>query len=113
MMRRFLFCVTLFCCPAIAQADCPEVTVANNMGLSGQFPQQFELAEFETAANCKLTFSENPQIGQLNARIVGNPTELPPVENRLPEEPLVVAPYNEIGQYGGVFDGIGTMTSPI
>ncbi len=27
--------------------------------------------------------------------------ELPPVEERLPEEPLVVEPLEEIGQYGG------------
>jgi len=29
--------------------------------------------------------------------------ELPPVEKRLPEEPLVVEPVEEIGQYGGVW----------
>ncbi len=29
--------------------------------------------------------------------------ELPPVEERLPEEPLVVKPVEEIGQYGGVW----------
>ena len=28
--------------------------------------------------------------------------ELPPVEQRLPEEPLVVEPFEEIGQYGGM-----------
>ena len=29
--------------------------------------------------------------------------ELPPVEKRLPEEPLVVKPYEKIGQYGGTW----------
>lgn len=28
--------------------------------------------------------------------------ELPPVEERLPEEPLVIEPFEEIGQYGGI-----------
>ncbi len=40
-------------------AACPAVTVANDMGIKGKYPQQFELAEFEKAAGCKLTFSEN------------------------------------------------------
>ena len=31
--------------------------------------------------------------------------DLPPLEERLPEEPLVVVPYDEIGQYGGRISG--------
>ena len=90
----------------VASAACPAVTVADPMGVApGAFPQQYELAEFEAAANCKLEFSENPAIGELNGRIVGNPV-LPPLAERLPEEPLVVAPYEEIGTYGGTFDMI-------
>ena len=88
------------------QAACPAVTVANGMGVAGgKFPQQYELTEFEAAANCKMTFAENPAIGALNARIVGNPA-LPALKDRLPEEPLVVAPYDEIGTYGGTLDMI-------
>ncbi|MCH6584215.1 MAG: ABC transporter substrate-binding protein, partial [Proteobacteria bacterium] len=59
-------------------APCPAVTVAKDMGIKGKYPQQFELAEFEKLAKCKLTFSENPDIGKLNARIRGNP-KLPPL----------------------------------
>ncbi len=76
-------------------AACPAVTVAEDMGISGKYPQQFELAEFEAAANCKLAFSENPAIGKLNGMIVGNGS-LPPLADRLPDEPLVVAPYDAI-----------------
>ncbi len=90
-------------------AACPAVTVAKNMGIKGKYPQQFELAEFEKAAGCKLTFSENPDIGKLNARIRGNP-KLPPLAERIPQEPLVVAPYNEIGKYGGTFDVLSNAT---
>jgi peptide/nickel transport system substrate-binding protein len=77
--------------------------VAKDMGFKGKYPQQFDLAEFERLAGCKLTFSENPDIGKLNSRIRGNP-DLPPLAERLPEEPLVVAPYDSIGKYGGTFD---------
>jgi len=90
-----------------AQAGgCPSVTVANNMGVAaGAYPEQYELAEFEAAANCKMIFSENPAIAKLNGRIMGNPA-LPPLAERLPAEPLVVAPYDQIGTYGGTLDMI-------
>ena len=94
---------------AALAAACPAVTVANDMGISGKYPQQYELTEFEKAAGCKLTFSQNPDIGKLNSRIRGNP-ELPPVEQRLPDEPLVVAPYSSIGKYGGTFDMMSNAT---
>lgn len=97
--------------PTVAQAAvCPAVTVANMNGVSaGAFPQQYELAEFEGLAGCKLSFSENPAIGDLNAKILGN-GPLPPLAERLPDEPLVVAPYDSIGKYGGVFDMISNAT---
>jgi len=85
---------------------CPNTTVADSKGVGpGAYPQQYELSEFEAAANCKLTFSENPAIAKLNGRIAGNPA-LPPLSERLPAEPLVVAPYDEIGTYGGTLDMI-------
>ncbi|MFP6728884.1 MAG: ABC transporter substrate-binding protein, partial [Alphaproteobacteria bacterium] len=95
-----------------AQAGaCPAATVADGMGIgAGAFPQQYELAEFESAGNCTVSFSENPSIGALNGKIVGNPSSLPPVAERLPDEPLVVAPYDAIGKYGGVFDMISNNT---
>ena len=92
-----------------AAAECPAITVAEDKGIKGQFPQQFELGEFQSLAKCELTFQENPAIGALNARIRGNP-DLPPLAERLPEEPLVVAPYDEVGKYGGVFDALSNAT---
>ncbi len=79
------------------------------MGIKGKYRQQFSLAEFEKAGNCKLTFSENPDIGKLNGRIRGNP-KLPALADRLPQEPLVVAPYDAIGTYGGTFDALSNAT---
>ncbi|MHC4986431.1 MAG: ABC transporter substrate-binding protein, partial [Planctomycetota bacterium] len=85
-------------------AECPAITVADNMGVAaGAYPQQYDLSEFQAAANCTLTFQENPAIGDLNGQIQGNPA-LPALADRLPSEPLVVAPYDAIGTYGGVFD---------
>jgi peptide/nickel transport system substrate-binding protein len=94
---------------AAVQAACPAVTVADMKGLTSEYPEQFELAEFEGAASCTLEFSENPEISALNGRIVGN-AELAPVAERLPAEPLVVAPYDEIGQYGGILTGLSKGT---
>lgn len=89
-----------------AIAACPGVTVADMKGVSaGAYPQQYELAEFEKAANCKMEFSANPRSAELNGKIQGNPS-LPGLAARLPAEPLVVAPYDSIGKYGGTFDMI-------
>jgi len=90
-------------------ASCPAVTVADSMGIEGKYPQQFALVEFQKLANCKLQFSENPDIGKLNGRIHGNP-KLPALADRLPQEPLVVAPYDSIGKYGGTFDALSNAT---
>jgi peptide/nickel transport system substrate-binding protein len=92
---------------APAEEDgCPVSTVADMMGLEGEYPYQFELAEFEEKADCVLTYSENPDIAALNAELNGADAALPPVEERLPSEPLVLQPYTEIGTYGGRFRGI-------
>lgn len=102
--------LSLAASPAAAGSACPAVTVDKPLGLAGTSPQQFELAEFEELTGCELSFSDNPAIGELNARIQGNPDKLPPVAERLPEEPLVVAPYQEIGQYGGTLRGLSHAT---
>ncbi len=80
----------------VAEGGCPPSTVADPMGLAGAHPQQFELAEFQEQAGCELAFSDNPLFADAVAA-----GELPPVAERLPEEPLVVQPYETIGKYGG------------
>lgn len=91
-------------------ASCPAVTVANMQGVAaGAYRQQYSLAEFEKLANCKLTFSTNPDMAKLNGRIRGN-SKLPPLADRIPQEPLVVAPYDSIGTYGGTFDALSNAT---
>ena len=94
---------------APAFAACPAVTVADMKGLTSDYPEQFELAEFEEKGTCKLAFAENPSIADLNKKILGN-KDLPALVERLPAEPLVVAPYDKIGHYGGVITGISKGT---
>jgi peptide/nickel transport system substrate-binding protein len=55
-------------------------------------------AESSTTADAPAAgqYNEAPQLAALVAA-----GELPPVDERLPEEPLVITPLNEIGQYGG------------
>jgi peptide/nickel transport system substrate-binding protein len=69
-------------------------------GLKTEFLQQAELAEYEKYLGKKLTFSENP----IHAKRV-KAGELPTVAERLPDEPLVVIPYDTIGKYGGILRG--------
>ncbi|RMD92239.1 MAG: ABC transporter substrate-binding protein [Alphaproteobacteria bacterium] len=88
-------------------APCPAITGKDMMGVpEGKWPHQYDLAEFEALANCKMEFHENPEIAELNAEIQGNPETLPPVAERLPEEPLVIVPYDSIGKYGGTFHAL-------
>lgn len=78
-------------------ADCPALTGAD---VGGEFPHLFELSAYEQQNHCTLTFHANPASTELNARIQGNPA-LPDLAQRLPSEPLVIAPYGKIGHYGG------------
>jgi peptide/nickel transport system substrate-binding protein len=111
-MRKLLYSgVALVALTGTAMAGaCPAVTVADSKGVAaGAFPQQYELAEIQSLADCTIEFSANPDIAALNARIRGN-GDLPSLANRLPSEPLVVAPYDAIGSYGGTFDALSNAT---
>ncbi|UGA53523.1 ABC transporter substrate-binding protein [Vibrio sp. VB16] len=105
-MSRLMFAGALALLSSQAMAACPNVA---GKDAGGQYPHLFEKAEFEAQYNCSLSFRENPDINALNQRIAGNPT-LAPLNERLPLEPLVIAPYLSIGNYGGVLDGISKAT---
>ena len=81
---------------AAADTEVAAPTVADMQGLESEFPGQFELGEFESLTGSELNFTDNPLFDD---------RELPEVEDRLPENPLVVAPYEEIGVYGGTMNG--------
>ncbi|MEM6847234.1 MAG: ABC transporter substrate-binding protein [Pseudomonadota bacterium] len=110
-MKRFLLTGAAWVMlPGMAFATCPGVTMGDMQGVEpGPFPQLYELAEFEAAANCTMEFSQNPAIAELNGEIVGNP-DLPALSDRLPSEPLVIVPYDSIGRYGGQLDALSNAT---
>ena len=110
MKLKLLAGAVIWSFASTVQAACPAVTVADTMGVpEGKYRQQYELSEFQSLANCTLSFNANPASADLNGRIRGNPA-LPSLAERLPEEPLVVAPYNQIGKYGGTFDVLSNAT---
>jgi peptide/nickel transport system substrate-binding protein len=76
---------------------------------AGEFPQQYELSAFQDAAGCSMEFKANPEIDALNAQIKGNP-DLPSLADRIPSEPLVVVPYDSVGQYGGELNVLSNAT---
>ena len=94
MTRHFLTTTALVLLAGAAQANCPAMTLADDQGIApGAFPQQYDLAEYESAAGCTMEFSENPEIADLNAAIQGNP-DLPPLAERLPSEPANLQRYS-------------------
>ena len=76
-------------------------TVANAMGITTEFPQQLELADYEKQTGKTLNFTGNPLFADKE-----NSGALQSVDKRLPAEPLVVLPYDEIGKYGGQLKGM-------
>ena len=83
----------------------PAITVADMQGVApGKYPNQYELAEFEAATGGTMEFSGRSTIDPVLVEIYGDiPAD---VTARLPEEPLVVVPYAEIGTYGGQLEGL-------
>jgi peptide/nickel transport system substrate-binding protein len=95
---------------ALGAQTCPPVTVSDMKGFpAGTYPQQYSKAEYEGLGSCKLQFATNPDMAKLNGKIRGNP-KLPPLVDRIPQEPLVVVPYDSIGKYGGTFDALSNAT---
>ena len=110
MKKLFLLALGGLAFAAPVNAACPPITVADMKGVAaGAYPQQYELSEFEAAANCKMSFSTNPDISMLTTKIKGHP-DLPPLPNRIPQEPLVVVPYDTIGKHGGTLDVLSNAT---
>lgn len=105
-MSKLFIAGTMVLMTGHAMAACPAVTGSD---AGGAYPHLFEKVEFEQGQGCTLNFNENPAIKALNERILGNPALLP-LAQRLPQEPLVIAPYQSIGKYGGILHGISKAT---
>ncbi len=93
-----VFVALLLCYTAQATVQCP--TVSSPDGLTTKWPQQLELSEFERQRG-PLKFDENPTFA---AKVAAG--ALPPIDQRLTSEPLILLPYQECGRYGGVLRGL-------
>jgi len=74
--------------------------IAFSLGLKDVLPgEQYNLSDYEKLTGKKITdFHEAPMLSELVKQ-----GKLPPVEERLPENPIVVTPHEEIGEYGGTW----------
>jgi peptide/nickel transport system substrate-binding protein len=70
------------------------------IGLNKIVPgEYYNLTDYERLTGKKITkFNEAPMLKEMVEKGL-----LPPVEERLPKNPVVVTPYEEIGQYGGTW----------
>ena len=95
----FILLVSMTIAPNCWAAKNPTVNALQ--GIQCEFPQQLELADFEKQIKKELSFQENPIFTKQVTE-----KKLSPVAKRLPEEPLIVLPYDEIGHYGGKLRGL-------
>ena len=62
-MKKFILLgLAVAACATTASANCPTVLAD---AAKGNYPNQYDLQEFETAHNCKLNFSGNPDAAAL------------------------------------------------
>lgn len=95
MTRRSLF--SLLCVMLLVFAICP----ANVASMAENY-RTWNLSDYEATIGSIKEFSEAPVLAEKVAR-----GELPPVSERLPANPLVVKPVEQIGKYGGSVTGWG------
>ena len=77
-----------------APAAAAEMAASVELPRAGQ--AHYNLSDYEALTGRTLTFKEAPLLA---ARVQAG--ELPPVDQRLPDEPVVVIPFAELGKYGG------------
>ena len=66
-MKKFnLLGLAVAACATTASANCPTVLAD---AAKGKYPNQYDLQEFETAHNCKLNFSGNPDAAALKSEL--------------------------------------------
>lgn len=89
-MRKFL--VSLICLIVTF------VLASSSLSLAATPQSQYNsLADYEKAIGKKITkFNESPMLSALVKQ-----GKLPPVEKRLPSDPVVIKPLEKVGKYGG------------
>ncbi len=84
---------------ALAGGDAP--TAMDLQGLDLPYANQIELQDFQAQTGTQMSFTGNPLFAD---RVASG--DLPPVQQRLPEQPLVMVPVDAIGKYGGTLKGV-------
>jgi peptide/nickel transport system substrate-binding protein len=95
MQRRILSILVITLLGLMLVACGAESSPAETADVAAEAPAQ-TAAEASEPAAAPGSYNEAPQLAELVAA-----GELPPVEERLPLQPLVITPRDEIGQYGG------------
>ena len=108
MKKLLLSSAALAAFAGAAMAACPAVTVSDPMGVAPGHSRSSMNWLNSRLADCTLKMSENPDIAAMNA--YSRQSGLPALADRLPAEPLVVAPYDMIGSYGGTFNALSNAT---
>ncbi len=94
-MRIPKILVILALCAGILVSSIPLIFGAEKVE-PGEY---YNLSDYEKLTGKKITkFAESPQLAELVRQ-----GKLPPLEQRIPKNSLVVTPYEEIGQYGGTW----------
>ena len=97
-----LLCVLLICLPLAASGKKETPATGEGAAVAAQVATEglkiyATLAEYEKTTGIKISsFAESPVLA---AKVKTG--ELPAVEKRLPSEPLVISPLEQIGRYGG------------
>jgi len=95
-MKRYLVRMVILSLAFSVLVGLGSISFAQGENLLGQYST---IAEYEEATDNEITeFSEAPILAKLVEE-----GKLPPVEERLPDEPAVVEPIEEIGEYGGTW----------
>ena len=86
---------------------CSAITMTDTQGIDIDSGKKMLLSEFEKAGDCTIaTITENPKIAEYNAMIIGN-SDLPPIADRLPDDPFVAIPNSFVGTHGGQLNHLG------
>ena len=104
MMRNAMLVIGLATLVAFAagatgqeDSDAAAESAAAGVSIDGfPFGEKYNYDDFVALTGRTLQFSESPM---LQAMVAAG--DLPPVEQRLPDNPLVLVPWEEVGQYGG------------
>jgi len=95
-MKRFLKKFIGLCLVGFFIATLSGAAFSQEEVIPGEY---YNLVDYEKLTGKEVSkFNEAPMLAELVKQ-----GKLPPVEQRLPKNPLVVTPYEEIGQYGGTW----------